>query len=308
VAIYHQGFLCPLWFFLVDCGGPESEVDLAFARAEDSECSKYSVGGAIVDLPGGTLGKQLILQNNGGDDLVVTKSGVFAFPVELTDGSAYQVSVLQHPTGKRCLVDRGSGTVNGSDVTDVQVRCWNFCDSSKSIVDYPADLAAAGATNCVTAGLLDQGNGTVADPRNNLLWTKNAWSSIGPSIGVDDADTICSDLVLAGRSDWGLPDVAQLQTLLPVGTCDNSVLLGCWLFEGHPGFHWSDTSVPFLTYCPPGFGCRRHVWAVALGPAEDGLGGDECWSGVGCRTPERVWWRDVTQGAQTRCVTAIRWE
>jgi hypothetical protein len=155
------------------------EIDIGYARPDETECLKFSVGGSVTDLPTGALERDLILQNNGADDLVISKNGSFTFPEELVDGEAYDVTVLQHPVGKRCLVDSGSRVIDSADVTDVQVRCWNFCQATYSVVSPPGDFAAAEATNCVTAGLVDKGDGTVADPLNNLLWTKEALKVTG---------------------------------------------------------------------------------------------------------------------------------
>jgi len=295
--------------------GPESDEGLG--RTQDTECLTYEVGGAVSRLPN-SLDKPLILQNNGGDDLEISRDGTFVFPTKLRDGEAYEVTVKQQPFGVRCLVDLGAGVIDGQDVTDVQVDCVNYCQVLYQVIDYPADFAAAGAPNCVTASLLGNGDGTVSDWNNDLLWTKDTWDTQGGS-GYGSADQFCGSLVLAGRDDWRVPDVAQLQTLLPPGTCDTA-LDECWadydpntpgLEEG--GIHRSKSLVTYETYCPPGSGCRAHSWTVGLGPGEylDGhefWGPDECWSGIGCRSPERVWWRENLETWPVRCVTAIRWE
>ncbi len=295
--------------------GPEED-DLV-GRTDDTECLTLEVGGSVSNLPT-SPDKPLILQNNGGDDLEISKDGTFVFPTKLRDGEAYDVTVRQHPFGVRCLVDYGSGVIEGEDVTGVQVDCVNFCQARYQVIDYPADFEAAGAANCVTARLADNGDGTASDWNNDLLWTKDTWSKSGGT-GYGSADEHCGGLVLGGRDDWRVPDVAQLQTLLPPGTCDTA-LDECWddydpnapgLEEG--GIHRSKSLVPSDTYCPPGFGCRAHSWTVGLGPGAslDGhehWGADECWSGIGCRTPERVWWRENIESWPVRCVTAIRWE
>ena len=65
------------------------------------------------------------LRNNGGDDLRVYADGSYAFATPVADGSAYAVTVSAQPTGpaQTCSVANGSGTVSGSNVTNVAVSC-----------------------------------------------------------------------------------------------------------------------------------------------------------------------------------------
>ncbi|MCP4963860.1 MAG: hypothetical protein GY926_01350, partial [bacterium] len=67
----------------------------------------------------------LVLQNNGGDDLILTADGAFAFTTALADGSAYDVTVLTQPAGQICTITTGSGTLAGADVTNVAANCVN---------------------------------------------------------------------------------------------------------------------------------------------------------------------------------------
>ncbi len=82
----------------------------------------FTVGGTLTGLAAGT---SVTLQNNGGDDLTLTADGVFSFATALTDGSAYSVAVLSHPTSpsQTCTVSNGSGTLAGANVTNVAVVC-----------------------------------------------------------------------------------------------------------------------------------------------------------------------------------------
>ena len=86
--------------------------------------STYSVGGDVSGLSG-----TVTLQNNGGDDLDVSAIGGFTFLSELTDTSAYAVTVQTDPAGQTCTVtgggagDDGTGTIATADVTNVVVTC-----------------------------------------------------------------------------------------------------------------------------------------------------------------------------------------
>jgi hypothetical protein len=67
----------------------------------------------------------LVLQNNGGDDLLVSRNGNFTFAAEVPSGSAYNVTVSQSPIlpAKICTVANGSGTVVDREINDISVTC-----------------------------------------------------------------------------------------------------------------------------------------------------------------------------------------
>ena len=81
--------------------------------------NSYTVGGTITGLTG-----SVVLQNNGGSNLSAT-SGTFAFP-PIPSGTAYAITVLANPTSpsQTCTVTSGgTGTVGGSNVTNVAIHC-----------------------------------------------------------------------------------------------------------------------------------------------------------------------------------------
>src|ERR1700690_1300006 len=67
---------------------------------------QFSVGGSA----SGLTGSNLVLQNNGGDNLGVAASGAFKFATPLITGDSYNISVLSQPTSpnQTCLVTNGS--------------------------------------------------------------------------------------------------------------------------------------------------------------------------------------------------------
>jgi len=85
----------------------------------DTGAATYKIGGVVSALDSG---KQLVLQNNGGDDLTVTSNGTFNFPSRLAAGAAYAVTVKTQPAGQTCGVSNGSGNVS-ADVSNVSVTC-----------------------------------------------------------------------------------------------------------------------------------------------------------------------------------------
>ncbi|MCF6254691.1 MAG: hypothetical protein L3J98_03545 [Gammaproteobacteria bacterium] len=81
----------------------------------------YTIGGTV----SGYTGSGLVLQNNGSDDLAISKNGTFIFISEITDGDQYAVSVQALPSSpnQACTVSNGSGVINGVVVTDIDVIC-----------------------------------------------------------------------------------------------------------------------------------------------------------------------------------------
>ena len=80
-------------------------------------------GGATI---GGTLGGlgtglNVVLQDNGADNLTLTANGSFTFATNIGEGKTYNVTVATQPAGQVCTVANGSGTVDksGTDVTGV---------------------------------------------------------------------------------------------------------------------------------------------------------------------------------------------
>ena len=78
----------------------------------------YTIGGTV----SGLTGTGLVLQDNGGNNLVVSASGSFTFSTAVTSGAAYNVAVLTQPAGQSCTVTNGNGTAS-ANVANVQVTC-----------------------------------------------------------------------------------------------------------------------------------------------------------------------------------------
>jgi hypothetical protein len=81
--------------------------------------TSYTVGGTV----SGLTGTGLVLQNNGGNDLVISGDGPFTFAPAMSNGTNYNVTVLTQPSGQGCTVANGSGNIAGSNVTNVAVAC-----------------------------------------------------------------------------------------------------------------------------------------------------------------------------------------
>lgn len=89
------------------------------ADAADASGPTQTVGGTVSGLLAGTL----VLQNEGGDDLAITKNGLFQFATGVVRGGPYDVKVKTQPPGQSCTVTAGQGNVPTSDVTSVVIKC-----------------------------------------------------------------------------------------------------------------------------------------------------------------------------------------
>jgi 6-phosphogluconolactonase (cycloisomerase 2 family) len=85
----------------------------------------FTIGGTVT----GLTASNLVLQDNGGDDLPVTKAATtFTFKTALATGKTYAVTVKTQPTGLTCTVTggddgHGNGTTGSANVTTVVVTC-----------------------------------------------------------------------------------------------------------------------------------------------------------------------------------------
>ncbi len=142
--------LMPLMLTLVimGCGGSGGGTDTPSTPPSGINMNSegqglYTVGGNLSGLSG-----TLVLQNNGVDDLATTSNGVFTFDTSLDDGAAYDITAAVQPEGQICIVSNGTGTVSGSDVTDVGVKCVDsYSRVSVSIDD--SEVFADSATSLI---------------------------------------------------------------------------------------------------------------------------------------------------------------
>ncbi len=71
----------------------------------------------------------LVLQNNGGDELTISANGDFIFTKPIASGAGYAVAVKTQPTSpttevsQTCTVSNGDGDVIIANVNNVEVTC-----------------------------------------------------------------------------------------------------------------------------------------------------------------------------------------
>jgi hypothetical protein len=139
----------------------------------------YSIGGIVAGLSG-----TIVLQNNGGDNLSLTRNGSFAFNVTVQPNATYDVTIATQPSGQVCSIGNGSGTATG-EVTSITVACslnaaatdiWTWA-AGADYVDAPGVYGTEGSPAA--------GN-TPGARREAVSWTDaagNFWLFGGNSVG-----------------------------------------------------------------------------------------------------------------------------
>ena len=108
-----------------------------------------TVGGTVSGLP---TGANVVLQNNGTDNLTVSANGSFTFSKSVEGEKTYAVTVLTQPAGANCTVANGSGTIDadGTNVTNVAVTCV----ANASLTGTVSGLLPGTAVTLSNAGVL----------------------------------------------------------------------------------------------------------------------------------------------------------
>ena len=132
--------------FVVQLTGTFSSINFATTLSNSNAPSVDSSGFAIaVDAPlstiSGTLtglanGQNVVLQNNGANDLTVSSDGSFTFTTPINRNTNYAVTILAQPSGQTCTVQNGSGTAMGN-VTNVIVNCVAAVANATNTVPVP---------------------------------------------------------------------------------------------------------------------------------------------------------------------------
>ncbi len=129
---------------------------------------------------------------------------------------------------------------------------------------------------------VDNGDGTVADESTSLMW---AQGDDGVELDWKDALAYANDSQLGGYSDWRLPNVKELQSIVDYSTSPSATDAGSVgaaiddVFtstemtneagESDYGYYWTSTSASFTRGEP-----TSYAWYVAFGRAVNAEGQD----------------------------------
>jgi hypothetical protein len=239
------GFILFVLATLVACGGGGGGAAI-FALPT------YTIGGTVSGL-GAT--KSVVLQNSGGNDLTVSANGAFTFTSSATNNAAYGVTVLTQPALQTCTIANASGTVSGANVSNVAVTCVVSIALPKTgqtlCYDAVGTIACAGTgqDGDLQTGVTEPSPrfvvGTAAevdcvtDSLTGLMWVK------APSLTGGDwasALTAANGLNLCGYTDWRLPNLVELGSLLNYSVADNAAVLNAAGFSNIGSWYWTSTT------------------------------------------------------------------
>jgi len=180
-----------------------------------------SVGGTVSGLS--KSGSGVVLQNNGGDNLLINANGTFTMPSLVISGSTYNITILTQPSGpnQTCTVTGGTGSAT-ANVSNIQVKCPAiFYSIGGTTVGVVGTTAGMVLQNNLGDNLTVQGNGTftfntpIADGSTydvSMLVGPSTQPGIGVVIwGFQGTATaaVTSVVVDGGHNDWSWMDGAN---------------------------------------------------------------------------------------------------
>lgn len=134
-------------------GTPTSDVTTVSVTCTTSDSgggvSSYSIGGSVSGLANNAT---VTLQNNAGDNKIVSANGVFSFTTQLGAASSYSVTASSQPTNQNCTVTSGTGTVSAANITGVSVVCTTTLPRIWASQATDGNLAAIGGAANGIAG------------------------------------------------------------------------------------------------------------------------------------------------------------
>lgn len=156
----------------------------------------------------------------------------------------------------------------------------------------------------------DNGDGTISDLATGLMWAK---ADNGEGIEWVNALPYAESATLAGYSDWRLPNVKELQSIVDYSRAPSSKsvepaidsIFDCTPFVNEAGdddygYYWTNTSACFTKGRPFYF-----AWYVAFGRAVNGEGAD--FHGAGAvRFDTKIDNEIVVEGDEERCFNFVR--
>jgi len=130
-----------------------------------------------------------------------------------------------------------------------------------------------------TNNLVDNGDGTITDEATGLMWMQD---DNGEGVDWENALNYAENSNFAGYSDWRLPNVKELQSIVDYSGVFPAIdpLFSCTPITNEAGnadygYHWTSTSARFRSGNP-----YYYAWYVAFGRAVDPYGEDSHGAGA----------------------------
>jgi hypothetical protein len=182
----------------------------------------YSIGGVLQGLDGANA-RAFTLQNNRTDNLQVVSNGSFSFATRMPGGAAYEVTIGVLPVGYECSVSNSKGSVSSQNVTTVVVAC-----APEQWSNWRTPPVSPPDSQYVRVG------DVVTDVLTGLDWVRSVPDAM---YTLDGANQLCGALVLGGYSDWRLPTLIELASIVSFGV--GYPAINATAFPGTPvGRYW----------------------------------------------------------------------
>jgi uncharacterized protein DUF1566 len=107
---------------------------------------------------------------------------------------------------------------------------------------------------------IDNGDGTVTDTLLSLMWSKATLCE--EEVNHADAEKLCSELTLAGHTDWRLPTVDELSALADRSRYNPAIDKDAFP-DTQSDWYWTSTSTAWSSDC---------AWIVVFGFGGVGYG------------------------------------
>ncbi len=164
-----------------------------------------TVGGSVTGL---AAGSDLVLQDNGGNNLSITSNGTFTFTGGLTSGQPYAVTVQTQPSSppQYCTVAGGAGTTGSANVSSVVVTCR----TTGKFAFVSTTYGVLGGVGLITGFALDPSSGLLtiqqrykavsAQPLGIALDTSGLYAYVA----YQDATSVATETITPSGPDAGL--------------------------------------------------------------------------------------------------------
>jgi len=209
-------------------------------------------------LAAGFIWKELAVHATGGGAVPAGNGDVNADgALDLSD-PVYLLSYLFLAGPKPAPIECPPAARTGLPATG-QTRCF---DPSEMEIDC-ASTEFPGQDGFYQAGcpaidrFVDQSDGTVVDACTGLMWQRetadidgNGLAELSDRVTWQGALNYCENLKLAGHSDWRLPNVRELQSIVDYGRFNPSIN---FVFGAMPDGYWSSSPYALVP---------KHAWYV----------------------------------------------
>ena len=261
-SISSQGATCPNNPGNVACTASTGNVGIAAAPIVISDVQSATVSALntaalvtrlftiSVTVSGLAAGTNVVLRNNGTDNLAVNANGAATFSNGVA--GAYAVSVFTQPTMAFCTVTNAAGTAT-ANVANVQVACGRFAIVPKTST---TNYAVTACVKDMVTGLIWEGKTasgaraggnqyTHYDDVNHSQYYTGSFPFVKPTTAQVAAPTntigyqnMVNGSGLCGSGAWRLPTIAELSALRAASLGIGSSGAAAWL-PNAANFYWS---------------------------------------------------------------------